>query len=112
MGAQIIDGKALAEKIRGEIKSEISSLKEKHGRVPLLAAVQVGENPASAVYIKNQKKSCEEAGIEYKLHQLPADTTEEKLIEFIKKNYPEGLPKVRAEIRDSTKEGAKLLASE
>jgi len=84
MSAQIIDGKAVASKIIAEAKDAAGKLKEK-GRTLLLAAVQVGENPASKVYTANQARSCEAAGIEYKLHNLPADTSKDKLKDFIGK---------------------------
>ena len=84
MNAQIIDGNAVASKIIAEIKDAAGKLKEK-GRALLLAAVQVGENPASKVYTANQARSCHAAGIEYKLHNLPADTSKDQLRQFIGK---------------------------
>ncbi|OGS24953.1 MAG: hypothetical protein A2297_03910 [Elusimicrobia bacterium RIFOXYB2_FULL_48_7] len=83
MTAQLIDGVKIAEKIKQEVKSELSGLTAKHGRKPALTAIQIGENAASRVYIKNQKASCEELGITYNLVELPQDTTEEKAIEKI-----------------------------
>ena len=86
MSAKIIDGNKIAEAIKTEIKSELSELlKGKPDRKPVLVAVQVGENPASKVYIKNQKSSCEEVGIEYNLVQLDNNITEDNLISEIKK---------------------------
>jgi len=82
MPAQLLDGESLAAKIKESLKSEIEGLKKK-GISPYLVAVQVGENAASRVYIKQQKKSCEEIGISYELKELPADTSQEKLIKFI-----------------------------
>jgi len=88
--AQLIDGKAVAKKVKEELKKEIVGLKEKHKSSPLLLAVQVGENPASAAYLKSQKKGCEEVGIDYQVQQLPQDVSEEELIQFIKeKNQDE-----------------------
>jgi len=84
MGAQLIDGKAVAMRVKEEVKKEIVKLKEKHKSFPLLLAVQVGENPASAAYLKSQKKGCEEVGIDYQVQQLPQDTSEKELIQFIK----------------------------
>jgi methylenetetrahydrofolate dehydrogenase (NADP+)/methenyltetrahydrofolate cyclohydrolase len=83
MAAKIIDGKVVADEIKSRIKTELNELKAKYNSLPRLAAVQVGENPASRVYVKNQKLSCEEIGFQYTLYQLPEDTTEEKLIGFI-----------------------------
>jgi len=85
MAGKIIDGKSLAVKFKEDIKREVGELKEKHKLTPLLTAIQVGENPASRVYIKNQKKSCEEVGIDYQLHELPETTSEEELLQFVEK---------------------------
>lgn len=79
MPAQIIDGEAIAAKIIGSLKQEIEELKSK-GKEPHLSAVQVGENPASRIYVRNQKRNCEEVGIKYTLVELPDDTTESGLI--------------------------------
>jgi len=84
MAAQLIDGKAVAKRVKEELKKEIAKLKEEHKSFPLLLAVQVGENPASAAYLKSQKKGCEEVGIDYRVQQLPQEISEEQLIQFIK----------------------------
>jgi len=90
MAAQLIDGKAVAKRVKEELKKEIVELKEKHKSSPFLLAVQVGENPASASYLKSQKKGCEEVGIDYQVQQLPQETSEKELIQFIKeKNQDE-----------------------
>ncbi len=75
MAAVIIDGNAVAAKITEQVKSAAAELAAQ-GRAPLLVALQVGENPASAVYVKNQKKSCEEASLAYRLDQLPETATQ------------------------------------
>ena len=75
----LIDGKTIAEKIREEVKKDIAELNTKN-IIPKLIAVQVGENPASAVYTSQQKKNCEKTGIAYELKNLPADITEGQLI--------------------------------
>lgn len=85
MAAKIIDGKSLAAKFKEDIKKEIKELKERHKVVPLLTAIQVGENPASAVYVNSQRKSCEEVGIDYQLQELPEATSEEELLKFVEK---------------------------
>jgi methylenetetrahydrofolate dehydrogenase (NADP+)/methenyltetrahydrofolate cyclohydrolase len=82
MVAQLISGEAVANKIKEEVRAEVEFLKQK-GKAVHLVAVQVGENPASEVYLRSQSRLCEEAGIKYTLHTLPADTTEESLIAFI-----------------------------
>ncbi len=84
MEAKIIDGDAVAAKIKDELKKEIENL-HRLNRAVSLAAIQVGENPSSRVYIKNQKNTCEELGIRYQLHELPEQTTQDKLIAYIEK---------------------------
>jgi methylenetetrahydrofolate dehydrogenase (NADP+) / methenyltetrahydrofolate cyclohydrolase len=84
MAAQLIDGEKIAAGIKDNLKVEVETLAKK-GVIPHLKAVQVGENPASRIYVNNQKKSCEEIGIAYTLDELPSDTTEEQLIEHIER---------------------------
>lgn len=79
MSANLIPGKEIASRIQEEVKEKLEELKTK-GINPKLVAVQVGENPASAVYVKAQAKSCEKLGIKYSLQQLPAETQEKDLI--------------------------------
>src|SRR4030042_2855241 len=83
MAAQLLEGKVIADKIKEALKKEIVSLKEKTGLCPKLVSVQAGENPASSVYIKSQKKTAEILGIEYVLDTLHADITQEGLIDKI-----------------------------
>ena len=80
--ATIIDGKALAKKIRENLKIECDELKEK-GIIPTLAVIMVGDNPASKVYVRNKSKACDEVGIEYKEYLLGEDTTKEELLSLI-----------------------------
>ena len=61
--AQIIDGKEVSQHIRKEVADEVLKLKEERGITPGLAAVLVGDNPASQIYVRNKRKACEEAGI-------------------------------------------------
>ena len=82
MPAQIIDGDAVAAKILATLKEQIAELKKKN-RPPHLVAVQVGENPASKIYVRNQQKSCTDIGIDYTLDQLPENTDEASLIRKI-----------------------------
>ncbi|HHT9125259.1 MAG TPA: bifunctional 5,10-methylenetetrahydrofolate dehydrogenase/5,10-methenyltetrahydrofolate cyclohydrolase [Candidatus Brocadiia bacterium] len=84
MAAQLIDGEKIAAGLKADLKAEVETL-IKNGTIPHLKAVQVGGNPASRLYVKNQKKSCEEIGVAYTLDELPPDTIEEQLIEHIKK---------------------------
>ncbi len=81
--AQIIDGKAIGEQIRAEIKRGVSSLVETKGIRPGLAVVLVGENPASQVYVRNKTKACEDVGIAGFQHTLPADTKAEDLLALV-----------------------------
>ena len=77
--AKLIDGKAISSQIRAEIKQEISDL----GLTPGLAVVLVGDDPASAVYVRNKKKACAEVGVYSESYELPTDTTEEELLSLI-----------------------------
>ncbi len=80
--AEIIDGKALAKKIRKELKKEVEELKT-NGIIPKLAVIMVGDNSASQVYVRNKSKACEKAGIEFEEFLFDKDTTEEKLLDTI-----------------------------
>jgi len=79
MTAQIIDGDGVAAKILESVKQQAAELKSKN-KSPHLVAVQVGENPASKIYVKNQQKSCNDVGIDYTLEQLPETTDEAGLL--------------------------------
>ncbi len=80
---KVIDGKQLAETIKGEIKIEVDQIREEKGNIPHLAAVLVGDNPASRVYVRNKVRSCEEVGFESTLIQKDANISEEELLEII-----------------------------
>ena len=82
---KIIDGKLIAQKLRDDLKKEISQLKEKHNKVPGLAVVQVGDVAASSVYVKAKTKSAIEVGIAVIDHHLEDKTTQEELISLIHK---------------------------
>ena len=79
---QIIDGKVISAKIKDELKYEVANLNKKGIEVSL-AVIQVGNDPASSVYVGNKKKACEYIGINSISYELPEDTSEEKLIEII-----------------------------
>jgi methylenetetrahydrofolate dehydrogenase (NADP+)/methenyltetrahydrofolate cyclohydrolase len=81
--AQIIDGKALAQTIREGIAEEVRLLEKDTGIKPGLAAVLVGDDPASAVYVKNKRIACEKAGLYPQEHLLPASTTQDALLKLI-----------------------------
>ena len=76
MSAKLIDGKAIAEAVRQEAAAEVAKLQAQTGQVPTLAAVLVGENPASQTYVSSKGKACLEAGMGSITHKLPAEATQ------------------------------------
>jgi methylenetetrahydrofolate dehydrogenase (NADP+) / methenyltetrahydrofolate cyclohydrolase len=83
MTATLIDGKSIAQQVRTELRGEIESWVAGGGRVPGLATVLVGEDPASAVYVGGKQKACAEVGIEGFAHHLPADTPEADVVALL-----------------------------
>lgn len=83
MAASIIDGKAISEKTRDEVLQEATELKARTGIVPHLAAILVGNDPASQVYVRNKERACEKAGLRSTLHRLPETTTQQELLTLI-----------------------------
>jgi len=81
--AVVLDGKAVAAKVRAEAAARAAAFAAQHGRRPGLAVVQVGEDPASTVYVRNKRRSCVETGIESFAHDLPASTREPELLALI-----------------------------
>jgi methylenetetrahydrofolate dehydrogenase (NADP+)/methenyltetrahydrofolate cyclohydrolase len=81
---QIIDGKRISQEIKDELKNKVASLKEQ-GIEGALAVIQVGNDPASSVYVNNKKKACEYIGIKSLAYELPEETTEEELLSLIEK---------------------------
>lgn len=79
MTAQLIDGTAIAAKVRAQVAEEAKALYEKTGKRPGLATVLVGENPASQAYVKSKRKACAELGMESFGHELPATSTQEEV---------------------------------
>lgn len=82
---EIIDGKKVAEHLRKEVREEVKKLKEETNIVPGLAAVLVGNNPASQIYVRNKRKACEEVGIYSEEYNLPEDITEGDLLSLVEK---------------------------
>ena len=80
---KIIDGKAISMQIKEELKKEAASLKEQ-GKSVTLAVIQVGDNPASCVYVRNKKKGCEYIGIGSLSYELKEETTQEELLSLIR----------------------------
>jgi methylenetetrahydrofolate dehydrogenase (NADP+)/methenyltetrahydrofolate cyclohydrolase len=85
MPAKILDGKQLAQQIRSELAEEVIEFIQNNAVVPCLAAVLVGEDPASEVYVRNKRKACEAVGIDSQLHRLSADTSSDDLLKLIAK---------------------------
>ena len=81
---KLIDGKQLAQKRREEIKRTVEQLKAK-GIVPGLAVVLVGEDAASQIYVRNKEKACEEVGFYSEVYRLPESTSQEELLQLIKR---------------------------
>lgn len=80
--AALIDGKAISTQIKEELKGKVAELK-KEGREITLAVIQVGNDPASSVYVGNKKKACEYIGIRSLAYELPEETSEEELLKLI-----------------------------
>ncbi len=81
---QIIDGKKISQEIKDELKEKAAAM-AKEGKKVALAVIQVGNDPASSVYVRNKKKACEYIGIESFSYELPEETTEEELVALIEK---------------------------
>lgn len=79
---QIIDGKKISQEIKDELREKMAELKQKGGS-RCLAVIQVGDDPASSVYVNNKKKACEYIGIDSESYHLPEETTEKELLELI-----------------------------
>lgn len=82
--ATIIDGKAIAAKLRDQVATEVTSLRTHYDLTPGIAVVLVGENPASQVYVRNKVKQAKLAGMDSIEHRLPATTTQTELLELVR----------------------------
>lgn len=85
MTAKIIDGNAVARRMRGEIAEAVAQMKEKHGVVPGLATVLIGDNPASHSYVRMKRKACADVGIESFPHELPANASQEEVEALVRR---------------------------
>ncbi|MFM7164615.1 MAG: bifunctional methylenetetrahydrofolate dehydrogenase/methenyltetrahydrofolate cyclohydrolase FolD [Planctomycetaceae bacterium] len=83
MPAQLIDGKQIAEQCRLQVQQQAAVLQQQTGVVPHLAAILCGDDPASQVYVRNKEKACAKAGFRSTLHRLPADVTQQQLLQLI-----------------------------
>jgi methylenetetrahydrofolate dehydrogenase (NADP+)/methenyltetrahydrofolate cyclohydrolase len=80
MTATLIDGKTVSQQVRTEVRQAVEAWVAGGGRRPGLATVLVGEDPASAVYVRNKQKACAEVGIEGFAHDVPAASTQEVVV--------------------------------
>ena len=83
--ANIINGKEISAQIRAEISQKVKEYNAKTGKLPGLAVVIVGENPASQVYVRNKKKACEQVGFNSWVYEMPENTTQEELNALVDK---------------------------
>ncbi|WP_437186973.1 bifunctional methylenetetrahydrofolate dehydrogenase/methenyltetrahydrofolate cyclohydrolase FolD [Planctomicrobium sp. SH668] len=83
MTAKLIDGKATAAKLNQALAVRVQAFNEKSGVLPHLAAILVGDDPASAVYVRNKQRSCAQAGLKSTLHKLDGSTTQSDLLDLI-----------------------------
>ena len=83
MTARIIDGKAIAAELRGEVAGEVARVKRDHGLTPGLAVVLVGNDPASEVYVRSKHKQTKDAGMASFEHRLPANVAQDDLLALI-----------------------------
>lgn len=85
MSAKVIDGTKVAARVRDEIAVAVAEMKEKHNYTPGLATVLVGEDPASATYVRSKQRMCERLGIRSVGHKLPADASQEEVVALVAK---------------------------
>ena len=83
--AKIIDGKLISAQIREEIAQKVVEYNKKTGKLPGLAVIIVGEDPASQVYVRNKKKACEQVGFYSRVYELPASSTQDELNDLVEK---------------------------
>lgn len=83
MSALILDGKQIAATIQAETAAHVAEFRKRTGVVPCLAAVLVGDDPASQVYVRNKQRACEKIGMRSELHRLDAETSEEQLLDLV-----------------------------
>lgn len=83
MSAKLIDGKAIAARVRASVRARIDERRLNRQRIPGLAVVLVGNNPASEIYVRTKRRACDEAGLLSHSYDLPAQTTERELLDLI-----------------------------
>jgi methylenetetrahydrofolate dehydrogenase (NADP+)/methenyltetrahydrofolate cyclohydrolase len=82
-GAALLDGARLADEIKREVANEVERIRREHNIAPCLAAIRVGDDAGSAVYVRNKIRACEEVGIRSEHHALSATTTSKALLDLI-----------------------------
>lgn len=85
MSATILDGKTVASALQEDIGQRVASFKSATGITPCLAAVLVGEDPASQVYVRNKERACEKVGMASELFRLPETTTQQELLDLVRR---------------------------
>lgn len=83
MTATVLDGKAIAAKVREDVARDVAEFRASSGKIPKLVVILVGDDPASAVYVKNKQLACGKAGIDSELVKLPASTSQQELLDQI-----------------------------
>ena len=91
---KLLDGNAASKEIRAEVAEGVVEMQQKHAITPGLAVVLVGDDPASAIYVRNKGRACQEVGISNETIHLPEATSQEELLEVVAKSQP-GLPHPR-----------------
>jgi methylenetetrahydrofolate dehydrogenase (NADP+)/methenyltetrahydrofolate cyclohydrolase len=81
--AEVLDGRVLADEIKREVAADVRRIKDDHGTAPRLAAVRVGDDPASAVYVRNKVRACDEVGIASEQIVMPGSTSTEELLSVV-----------------------------
>ena len=82
---KILDGTAASKEIRAEVAQDVAEMQQKHGLAPGLAAVLVGDDPASAIYVRNKARACQEVGIFSQTFRLPENTSQDEILDLVKK---------------------------
>ena len=85
MGATLLDGARIAAEVRGEVAAEVREMQVRHGVTPGLAVVLTGDDPASAVYVRNKGRACQEAGMASESFILPEETTQQELLDLLER---------------------------
>ncbi len=88
--AKVLDGKALAKRLEGELAAEVTGLAKRHGRAPGLAVVLVGDDEASRIYVKRKQEACGRVGIRTFEHRLPASAPEAEVVRLVERLNADG----------------------